>query len=361
MKTPFKVIIMGTLFSCIHRDIHFKEYVLDAHGPEWCWAKAAGDVNGDHVDDLLIGGYNSGGLWIYLSPDHAKKMIVNWQGVKTDAEIVDMDHDGDRDIVCLFDSAIFWFSNPGWEPHFIDSLVGHDLEAADLDGDGLIDLAARDQGEFNSRGDTLFLLKRMSMDQWETKKIMIPNGEGLKVSDLNGDGKPDLIVNGTWLENTGMIDRWESHVFANSWTWKNTYIDAGYINGDRRKDIVMSPSELAGNFYRLSWFEQGKDPKAPWTEHKVVDSIESVIHFVGLADFNLDGKEDIAYAEMKQGAYPHEVVVMLQGEDFWIKKVISTGGSHSMRITDIDGDGDPDLYGANWQEDTVKYWINDTR
>ena len=359
MKTIYFFLFLVLLSSCSGRNIRFREVILDANGPAWCWTKAAGDLNGDHIDDLLIGGYHEGGLWVYYSPDHTKKQITSWTGAMTDAEFADVDLDGDNDIVSLFENSVWWFSNPGWEPHFIDSLRLHDLEAADLDQDGLVDLAGRNQGEFNSKGDTLFLIKHSPGERWVTRRISIPDGEGLKVSDLNNDLKPDIIVNGIWLENTGDINHWQKHVYTDSWTWPNTYIDAGDINGDHRKDILLSPSELAGKFYRLSWFEQGQDPFTIWTEHVVLDTIETVIHFTGLADFNLDGNLDIAYAKMKQGIFPWEVAVLTQHNKRWEKTVISTGGSHSMRITDIDGDKDMDLFGANWQEDTVKVWINE--
>ncbi len=357
-KIGYGLIILLMTASCSHSRIKFSEFVLDTNGPDGCWTKTAGDLNGDSIPDLVIGGYNGGGIWVYFSPDHGKKLITDWRGAKTDAEIADMNNDGKNDIVALFDSAIWWFANPGWEPHFVDSLVCHDLEASDLDGDGLVDLVARDQGEFNSKGDTLFILKHYPQESWSTRKIMIPDGEGLKVADLNADKKPDIIVNGLWLENTGVITNWGKHIFTRSWTWSNTYIDAGDINGDGKKDIILSPSEPAGMNYHISWFEQGHDPYNSWKEHIIVDSIETVIHFIGLADFNLDGRTDVAYAEMKQGKYPHEVVILAQRKKGWSKNVISSGGSHSMRITDWDGDHDPDLYGANWQEDTVKVWVN---
>jgi len=46
------------------------------------------------------------------------------------------------------------------------------------------------------------------------------------------------------------------------------------------------------------------------------------------------------------------------GTDKWEKRIICTGGSHSMRITDIDNDNDQDLFGANWNDSIVKIWIN---
>ena len=77
--------------------------------------------------------------------------------------------------------------------------------------------------------------------------------------------------------------------------------------------------------------------------------IETVIHALGVGDFDVDGDADIAYAEMHQGADPDEVVVMLNlgGGDAWSKQVLSNDGSHDIVAGDIGGDGDLDIIGAN--------------
>jgi len=64
---------------------------------------------------------------------------------------------------------------------------------------------------------------------------------------------------------------------------------------------------------------------------------------------------------MQQGADPDEVSVHLNrgAGRKWSKNVLSTNGSHSMRIVDVDGDGRPDLYGANWRGSrVVELWRN---
>ena len=110
----------------------------------------------------------------------------------------------------------------------------------------------------------------------------------------------------------------------------------------------------------MSWFEQPDDPSGIWKEHKVIDSIETVIHFIGAADFNLDGNMDFMLAHMQQGADPDEVAVYYQERNNrWKKQVISTGGSHSMRLGDFDGDGDTDAFGGNWEGHVVTMWINE--
>ena len=138
--------------------------------------------------------------------------------------------------------------------------------------------------------------------------VIDPNGPRdvwLKsVGDLNGDTHPDQIPDG---EGLCLAD----------------------IDRDKDQDVVI------GRY----WFENPGD----------------------IADFDQDGRLDVATAEMQQGTDPDEVSVYLNlgGGKKWAKNVISTNGSHSMRIVDVDGDGRPDLYGANWHGATVvELWKN---
>jgi hypothetical protein len=338
----------------------FSEKTLDSTIVKDCWTKSIGDLNADGINDLIVGGHVSGGIWAYLSPDFKKVQITERTGASTDAEVTDVDNDGDPDLVAVFDNDISWFANPGWDMHSVrDSLETHDIVVADFDGDHLTDIAARNQGEFGRSGAKIFILKQADPDTWSYSEIVIRDGEGLEIADLNNDKKDDLVINGSWLENTGDHTNWKEHNFTDTWVWKNAFICCTDINNDGRSDIVLSPSELNGTRYRISWFEAPEIRTGIWKEHVVVPDIETVVHFIGGADFNLDGRADITYAMMTQGTDPDEVVILYNlDNNEWEKEVISMGGSHSMRITDIDADGDPDLFGANWNDNIVKIWLN---
>lgn len=360
--TAIFLLIFGSIcmLSCSQHYPVFTEKTLDSNLVTDCWTKTIGDLNGDGVNDLVIGGHVNGGIWTYYSPDFKKEQITDKAGASTDAEIADIDNDGDNDLVAVFDNEILWFENPGWTAHVVkDSIVTHDIVVSDFDGDLLIDVAARNQGEFGASGKTIFILKQVDPDKWSYSEIPIRDGEGLESIDLNNDKRSDLIINGSWFENTGNIQQWEEHIFTETWVWKNAFLACTDINNDGKKDIIMSPSELNGTKYRISWFESPENASLKWKEHIVVPEIETVIHFIGGADFNNDGKADIVYAEMTQGADPDDVAILYNlGENKWEKRTISTGGSHSMRITDIDNDGDQDLFGANWNDNNVKIWTN---
>ena len=195
------------------------------------------------------------------------------------------------------------------------------------------------------------------------KKILeCDHGEGLNVVDLDGDGDPDIVGTGFWFENSD--DNWVQHHIT-EWHASSNLAVADF-NGDGRKDIVLTPSELAGQHYKISWFEQPiKLKEDTWIEHNLVDSIECVIHGVAVADFDSDGEIDIAYSEMHQGQDPDEVVILINngnGQD-WDKMILSEKGSHSIEVADINGDTMPDILGANWSGEyqPVEVWYSDKK
>jgi hypothetical protein len=284
-----------------------------------------------------------------------------------DGEAGDIDGDGDIDLIM---GGLFWYENPGglmdtpdrsWVSHLISDHSTHDIELADINGDGLLDIITRNQSEFNTKkGNTIHIWINLSGNRWEEIVLDCDHGEGLRVADLDGDRDIDVIATGFWFENVG-ADDWRRHQITKWHPSANLAI--GDFNGDQLMDVLLTPSELAGQFHRLSWFEQPDELDGGWQEHVLVDSIECVIHGVQVADFNGDGSMDITYAEMHQGEDPDEVAVLMnqRNGDHWEKIVLSESGSHSIEVVDINMDGFPDVFGANWSGDyqPVELWLTD--
>ena len=236
----------------------------------------------------------------------------------------------------------------------------HDVELADINEDGTLDVITRNQSEFGTKkGNTIHCWMNLGDNRWEEKILDCDHGEGLRVGDLDGDGDIDIVGTGFWFENMPDQD-WVRHTIAK---WHpSANLALGDFNKDQKMDVVLTPSELAGQFYKLSWFEQPDQIIGRWIEHVLIDSIECVIHGVQVEDFNLDGAIDIAYSEMHQGEDLDEVVILINQQDgkSWQKQVLSTRGSHSIEVVDVNADGLPDVFGANWSGDyqPIEIWLS---
>ena len=99
------------------------------------------------------------------------------------------------------------------------------------------------------------------------------------MADLERDGDPDIVIGGTWFETMREGDkvRWQAHGFADF--HPNATVAVADFNGDRQPDVALAPSELAGQWHRISWFEAPADARAgPWREHVLADPMEAVVH-----------------------------------------------------------------------------------
>ncbi len=173
------------------------------------------------------------------------------------------------------------------------------------------------------------------------------------------------IINGVWLKNPSGRrmngDSMDSPIAGHGRTctlrWVMSMVTGARTSSCRPQKQPVPITGFPGLRRRVT-------ARAEWVEHLVDADVETVHHFVGIVDFDQDGRADIVSAMMHQGKAPTEIKIYFnQGSGrTWSKQVLSTKGSHNMRIVDIDGDDDPDLFGANWdgENQNPELWINST-
>jgi hypothetical protein len=178
----------------------------------------AADFNGDGQIDLLGTGRTGNLVVWYENPGQGaagpwkKHVIDDRSPMPTHGQPVDLDGDGDTDVVMALGMLapagqkdthqVVWYENVGkpgkgteWKKHVIGALEGaFEAVAADLDGDGDLDVVATSWGSngrlvwFENPGDP--------RGQWKMHvlKENWPRANQVIVADLDGDGRPDIAA-----------------------------------------------------------------------------------------------------------------------------------------------------------------------
>ena len=343
----------------------------DIGSPSYCIGSC--DWDSDGKIDIAITGFESKKVSLFRntakwgSVSFAPKIDSSINGYAKGIGVGDFDGNGSNDLAVLhFGISLFTnTSTPGafsFSPKVdISSESSYNVAISDLNGDGKSDIVATNYSKFqvlqNSRKERSISFRNPVTYVTGSGEIYTPC-----LGDFDGDGKPDLaVVNSknnslSVLKNISILDTIK---FASPLDFETGYkpwgMAIGDLDGDEKLDIVISnfESNTVSLYINTSSINQIS------FNSKLDLRVGNEPRCVALGDLNGDGKPDIVTVN----AISNSISVL---ENKCANGMLSFGridyptGSFPqyVSINDYDGDGKPDLAIANYSSKSVSILRN---